>query len=113
MAEAVRADKPKRTITRKRAGFKRVVVELTDRHYEQLAKLSVEDIRRGGPTEMLSVLCRLNLDALIKAHRPAQMFLMGTAPTPLTYPAVGEMKGDSVLLQMAEEVPGLKSRERE
>ena len=70
MAEAPAA--PKKKIVRKKAGFKRVVVELTEKHYEELAKLSVADIRRGGPTEMLSVLCRLNLDTLIKNHRPAQ-----------------------------------------
>ena len=67
-------------ITRKKAGYKRVVVELTDKHFEALAKLAVEDIRRGGPTEMLSVLCRLNLDALIKAHRPAQLALTPAVP---------------------------------
>ena len=71
-AESVGAKVPKKQITRKRVGFKRVVVELTENHYDALAKLAVADIRRGGPTEMLSVLCRLNLDALIKNHRPAQ-----------------------------------------
>ena len=77
----VAESKPVRKITRKRAGYKRVVVELTDNHYEELSKLAVADIRRGGPTEMLSVLCRLNLDALIKAHRPAQLALTDDKPS--------------------------------
>ena len=47
-------------------------MELTENHYDELAKLATADIRRGGPTEMLSVLVRLNLDTLIKNHRPAQ-----------------------------------------
>ena len=70
-AEAVKKDEKKR-IVRKKAGFKRAMVELTEKHYDELAKLAVADIRRGGPTEMLSVLVRLNLDTLIKNHRPAQ-----------------------------------------
>jgi hypothetical protein len=78
MGQAVTAWAPaaEKKITRKRVGFKRVVVELTEAHYDALAKLAIEDIRRGGPTEMLSVICRLNLDTLIKAHRPAQLSLV-------------------------------------
>ena len=56
----------------KKEGFKRVVVELTTAHHEALEKLATEDLRNGGATEMLTVLERLNLDALIKNHRPAQ-----------------------------------------
>ena len=70
MAEvkAVQAKK----ITRKKVGFKRVVVELTEAHHEALEKLAVADLRNGGATEMATVLLRLNLDSLIKNHRPAQ-----------------------------------------
>ena len=62
----------KKHITRKRAGYRRVVVELTEAHHEALEQLAVSDLRNGGATEMLTVLVRLNLDTLIKGHRPAQ-----------------------------------------
>ena len=112
MAE-VRAVPEKKKIVRKRAGYRRVMVTLTEERAKVLDELAAEDMRQGGATEILTVMVCRNFDALVRTVSPAQMFLMGTAPTPLTYPAVGEMKGDSVLLQMAEEVPGLKSRERE
>ncbi len=80
MAEAPKAAEPKKKIVRKKAGYKRVVCELTEKHYDELAKLAVADIRRGGPTEMLSVICRLNLDTLIKNHRPAQLALTESKP---------------------------------
>ena len=63
---------PAKKVTRKKAGFRRVVVELTEAHYEALEKLAVADLRNGGATEMATVLLRLNLDTLIKNHRPAQ-----------------------------------------
>jgi hypothetical protein len=85
MGDTTKAAEPKR-ITRKKAGFKRVVVELTDKHFDDLGKLAVADIRRGGPTEMLSVLCRLNLDAIIKAHRPAQLTLTDDKPYTMNDP---------------------------
>jgi hypothetical protein len=97
MAEVKAA--PAKKISRKKDGFKRVVVELTNAHYEALDKLAVEDLRNGGPTEMLTVLARLNLDTLIKNHRPAQMTITDSP-----------FKGNSEKLQLAEEVPGRKSR---
>jgi hypothetical protein len=98
MAQAIAAA-PAKKISRKKDGFKRVVVELTNAHYEALDKLAVEDLRNGGPTEMLTVLSRLNLDTLIKNHRPAQMTITDSP-----------FKGNSEKLQLAEEVPGIKSR---
>ena len=62
----------KKRIVRKKTGFKRIVVELTEAHYEALEKLSVADLRNGGATEMATVLLRLNLDKLVTQHRPAQ-----------------------------------------
>ena len=71
MAET-KAVEPKKKIVRRKAGFKRVMVELTEKHHEELEKLAVSDLRNGGATEMATVLMRLNLDALIRNHSPAQ-----------------------------------------
>jgi hypothetical protein len=80
MAEVKAA--PAKKISRKKAGYKRVVVELTEKHYEDLEKLAVSDLRNGGATEMATVLLRLNLDTLIKNHRPAQGPINFTVNTP-------------------------------
>lgn len=70
-------DKATRTPRKiKKAGFKRIVCELTEAHYDALEKLAVADLRNGGATEMATVLLRLNLDTLIKNHRPAQLTLV-------------------------------------
>jgi len=58
------ATKKTRTV---RPGFKHVYVEVTDAHYSALEQAALEDDRKGGAPEMLSVLLKRNLGKLIPA----------------------------------------------
>jgi hypothetical protein len=59
----------KKKIVRKRAGYRRVMVTLTEERAKVLDELAAADMRQGGATEM---------------------FLMEPQPKPFTYPAAGE-----------------------
>lgn len=80
----------KKKIVRKRAGYRRVMVTLTEERAKVLDELAAADMRQGGATEMLTVMVCRNFDALVKTVSPAQMFLMEPQPKPFTYPAAGE-----------------------
>ena len=68
MAEAVK----KKVIVRKKAGYRRVMVTLTEERAKVLDELAAADMRQGGATEMLSVLVARNFDSLVKTAKPAQ-----------------------------------------
>jgi hypothetical protein len=68
---------PAKKITRKRVGYRRVMVTLTEERAKVLDELAAADMRQGGATEILSVMVARNFDALVKTVSPAQMFLMG------------------------------------
>lgn len=57
--------------TRKREGYRRVMVTLTEAQAKQLDDLAVADDRQGGATEILTVLCKRNFDGLVKTLKPA------------------------------------------
>jgi hypothetical protein len=75
MAET-KAVPEKKKIVRKRAGYRRVMVTLTEERAKVLDELAAADMRQGGATEMATVLFARNFDALVKTATPAQMFLM-------------------------------------
>ena len=91
MAEAVKAV-PAKKIVRKKAGYRRVMVTLTEERAKVLDELAAADMRQGGGTEILIVMVCRNFDALVKTVSPAQMFLMAPRPKPLINPTSSEAK---------------------
>ena len=67
----VPSTKVKRTRT-VRPGFSHVYVEITDEQKSSLSDLSIADDRKGGAAEMLSVLVKRNLPALIAAAKKGE-----------------------------------------
>jgi len=55
-----------------RPGFSHVYVEITDEQKAELSDLAVADDRKGGAAEMLSVLVKRNLPALIAAAKKGE-----------------------------------------
>jgi hypothetical protein len=78
MAEAVKA--PAKKIVRKKAGYRRIMVTLTEERAKVLDELAAADMRQGGATEMATVLFCRNFEALVKTAKPAQMFLLEPRP---------------------------------
>ena len=71
MAEATQAA-TKKKIVRKKPGYRKVMVTLTEAAGQVLDELAAADMRQGGATEILTVLVVRNFDALVKTARPAQ-----------------------------------------
>ena len=72
---ATQAVKPeKKVIVRKRAGFRRIMVTVTEEQAKRLDELAIQD-DRGSATNMLSVLVKRNFEALVKTYAPAQPVL--------------------------------------
>ena len=72
MAEAVAAVPAARKITRKRPGFRKVMITVTDEQAKRLDELALADDRRGKATEMLTIIVKRNFEALLKTVQPAQ-----------------------------------------
>lgn len=70
MAEAPKAAVPAKKITRKKAGFRKVMVTLTEDQAKRLDELATAD-DRGSATNMLSVLVKRNFAMLIGSVSPA------------------------------------------
>lgn len=63
--------KEKKVIVRKRAGFRRIMVTVTEDQAKRLDELAIQD-DRGSATNMLTVLTKRNFEALIATFKPAQ-----------------------------------------
>ena len=81
MAEATQAA-TKKKIVRKKPGYRKVMVTLTEAAGQVLDELAAADMRQGGATEILTVLVVRNFESLVKTARPAQVIL------PMQYPEV-------------------------
>lgn len=95
--------------TRKREGYRRVMVTLTEAQAKQLDELAVADDRQGGATEILTVIVKRNFDVLVKTLKPAVLDFHQVI-------ADGQReayKRNMELLYHAEEIPGFKSRHGE
>lgn len=103
MAEATKAETRR---TRKRPGFRKVMITVTEDQGKRLDELALADDRRGKATEMLTILVKRNFEALLKTIKPVN-------PTFQFGQTVFEVKGAAPTLQAAEEVPGVKSRSGE
>lgn len=68
---------PAKRIVRKRAGYRRVMVTLTEERAKVLDELAAADMRQGGATEILSVMVARNFDALVRATAPVQAQFTG------------------------------------
>lgn len=62
---------PKKVIVRKRAGFRRIMVTVTEEQAKRLDELAIQD-DRGSATNMLTVLVKRNFEAIIKTANPVQ-----------------------------------------
>jgi hypothetical protein len=71
MGEATKVVEKKK-IVRKKPGYRKVMVTLTEAAGQVLDELAAADMRQGGATEILTVLVVRNFDALVKTVRPAQ-----------------------------------------
>ena len=68
---AVEKKAEKKVIVRKRAGFRRIMVTVTEDQAKRLDELAIQD-DRGSATNMLTVLVKRNFEAIIKTAKPAQ-----------------------------------------
>jgi hypothetical protein len=66
--------KPEKVIVRKKAGFRRIMVTVTEDQAKRLDELAIQD-DRGSATNMLSVLVKRNFEALIGTFKLAQPVL--------------------------------------
>ena len=96
--KAVQAKK----IVRKKAGYRRVMVTLTEERAKVLDELAAADMRQGGATEILSVMVARNFDALVKTVSPAQMSLGSEV----------YITGNTERLRMAEKADGFAAATR-
>lgn len=85
---------PAKKIVRKKAGYRRIMVTLTEERAKVLDELAAADMRQGGATEMATVLFARNFDALVKTAQPAQMFLL----EPRTTTTIPGIKNPNVTL---------------
>jgi len=79
MGEATQAT-TKKPIVRKKAGYRRVMVTLTEAAGQVLDDMAAADMRQGGATEMLTVLVVRNFETLVNSTKPANPVL------PMEYP---------------------------
>jgi hypothetical protein len=71
---AVEKKPEKKVIVRKRAGFRRIMVTVTEDQAKRLDELAIQD-DRGSATNMLTVLVKRNFEAILKTAKPAQPVL--------------------------------------
>ena len=95
---------PAKKIVRKRAGYRRIMVTLSEERAKVLDELAAADMRQGGATEMATVLFARNFDALVKTAQPAQMFLL--EPRPTITAVAGKSSPHISIEEVAREVSG-------
>ena len=94
---------PAKKIVRKRAGYRRVMVTLTEERAKVLDELAAADMRQGGATEILSVMVARNFDALVRTVSPAQM----------SFGSQAVITGNAEKYRIAEVAEGSKNRDRD
>lgn len=74
MGEEKKAE-AKKPIVRKKAGFRKIMVTVTEEQGKRLDELAIQD-DRGSATNMLTVLVKRNFEAIVGTFKPQQPNLM-------------------------------------
>ncbi len=72
--KAVAAPQPKKPRTIKKAGFRRIMVTVTEEQAKRLDDLAIQDDRESA-TNMLTCLVKRNFEAIVGTFKPAQPVL--------------------------------------